>query len=252
MTIDTAAWKINDPEWQKMREEQWPVFEKWLTLYYNSDEDRSLSGSLLNARIFYDSGVLDKNMEVYGSSVGYEAAIVLHPSLNVESSRAIIYFYYNHGKRNDLKGYFRPYFLARLRYLDLINAGVLSEDFMLALLEGAYGHSLGEAGEILGFDPKTQCLDVFKSVGGKILGYCTDGESDTTTYDIACYMLPFYLETLLKLTDEEAHQCDLRFRTILKSKTRIGDLDLVEDTKRREFIERYFTGTQSRLDAMTP
>lgn len=123
---------------------------------------------------------------------------------------------------------------------------------MLALLEGAYGHSLDEAGEILDFDPKTQYLEVFKSVGGKILSYCTDGESDATTYDIACYMLPFYLETLSKLTDEEARQCDLRFNTIAKAKKRIGDLDLVEDSRRREFIERYLAGTQSYLDSMTP
>lgn len=65
-------------------------------------------------------------------------------------------------------------------------------------------------------------------------------------------MLPFYLETLTKLTDEEARQCDLRFNTILKAKKKLSDLDLVEDLKRREFIERYFSGTKSRLDSMTP
>ena len=254
MILETSAWKIHDPEWVKKREEDWPVFERWLIGWYSVREGRLLDPSMVNAKKFYFSGELDLDVEVRGSIQGvtYEAATILVPDLTVANARWLINFYYTHGKREDLKGYFRHYFLERLRYLDLINSGVLSEEFMLALLEGAYGHSMDEAGEILGFDPKTQYLEVFKSVGGKLLGYCTDGESDATTYDIACYMLPFYLETLSKLTDDEARQCDLRFSTILKSKKRIGDLDLVEDSKRREFIERYYTGTQSLLTSMPP
>ena len=252
MTIDTSVWKIYSPEWKQEREEQWPIFNRWLTQYYDSDKDRSLSGSLSNAKIFYDSGMLDKNTENFGSSVGYEAALALHPSINAEAVRELTNFYYTHGKRSDLKGHFRHYFLERLRYLSLITSGALSEKFMLALLEGAYGKSLDEAAEILGFDPKKSYLDVFRSVGGKLLTYAREGENDSTTYDIACHMLPFYLETLTKLTDEEARQCDLRFNTILKAKKKLSDLDLVEDVKRREFIERYFSGTKSRLDSMTP
>jgi hypothetical protein len=252
MILDTSAWKIHDPEWVKKREKDWPVFKKWLTEYYGSDEDRSLSGSLSNAKHFYDSGMLDEKAEGYGSSVGYEAALALHPNFTVKAAHELINFYFIYGKRYDLKGYFRHYFLERLRYLDLINSGVLSEDFMLALLEGAYGHSMDEAGKILGFDPKTKYLEVFKTLGEKLFGYFYSGESEAMTYDIATYMLPFYLDALSMMTDDEAHRCDFDFRSDLKTKRIVYGTGVVTDAKQLSFMESLLGGIQSRLDIMAP
>lgn len=254
MTIDTSAWKTNDYEWKQKREEQWPFFERWFIKNNPCERSDVFKMRLINAKKYYDEGFLDEKIECSGDDwlplVGFRNTLPLHANLTPNAFRQLLNYpgFRNYG----LKGSFGAYYLTRVNHLDLINAGVLQESFILAILEGAYGHSLDEAGEILGFDPKKKYLEVFKSIGGKIISYCTDGESDTTTYDIACYMLPFYIETLSKLTDEEARQCDLRFSTILKSKKRIGDLDLVEDPRRRELIERYYTGTQSCLASMTP
>ena len=66
MTIDISAWKINDREWKRKREEQCPTFEKWF-LSSNASYERERKGilekCLVNVKRFYDEGFLDEKIE---------------------------------------------------------------------------------------------------------------------------------------------------------------------------------------------
>lgn len=257
MTIDISAWNINDLEWKRMREKQWPFFERWFLLRnesYEREKKGILKECLINVKRFYDEGFLDEKIENpdrdWPTSVGFWNALPLYPNLTPSAFRELLN--YSGFKKYSLKGSFGAYYLMRSPHLDLIEAGVLPESYVLVLMEGAYGHSMDEAGEILGFDPKTKYLEVFKTLGEKLFGYFYSGESEAMTYDIAIYMLPFYLDALSMMTNEEAHRCDFDFRSDLKTKRIVYGTGAVTDAKQLSFMESLLGGIQSRLDVMAP
>jgi len=254
MTIDTSAWKINDLEWVKKREEEWPIFERWLIKSYTPREGRLLDPSMKNAKNFYFSGVLDKNLEARGSVQGvtYEAAVILFPDITAGSVRELINFYFIQGKREDLKGYFRHYFLERSRYLDLINSKVLSEDFMLALLQAAYGNSLEETAEFLEFNLKSQYFEIVYSLGPLLYVYYFKDDQDNLNSKTANFLLPLYLQALININDEEAERCDYIFEQHVKRKKKYFDGNLVALPERVEFMKKLLKGIEDRWKKITP
>jgi hypothetical protein len=252
MTIDTSAWKINDTTWIKQREEKWPIFEGWLIENYSSDKDRSIDGSLKSAKLFFQMGVLDKTIEDHGpSSVGFEAAIALHPKLNPDDVKKMIDFYCVHGRRGDLKGHFRQYYLSGFRYEALIQKGALPKDFMLQYLKGAYGNSLTEASQILEFEVDKVCLGLFRDLGKKLFSYFTKGDQGYQG-DMARHMLPFYIEAMVRLTEEEARSCDPYFESIVRLKREKYDEGVVSDPDRLAFMKNWLDGMRAGLDKMAP
>ncbi|MBK8187298.1 MAG: hypothetical protein IPK77_08690 [Cellvibrio sp.] len=245
MTLDTSDWKINDPEWVKQREEKWPIFEEWLYRLYSSLDGALVSESMLNAKIFYDTGVLNKDVEGLPGRVGLERVFVLAPSLNSNYFKELRKFYYLYGNRKDLKGSFHQYYLGYSENKELIGK-VLPSDFMLQLLRSAYGNSLTEAAKILEFDVEKVCLGLFKNLSDKILLYYVFGNSSFNG-DVARFMLPFYLETITWLKDEDEQECDFYFNTMIEIKKEEYDLNTVSDINRVEFMKYFLEAIEKNL-----
>ncbi|MCC2667476.1 MAG: hypothetical protein K0S63_1392 [Gammaproteobacteria bacterium] len=254
MIIDTSAWKINDSKWVNKREEDWSIFERWLNKWYSAQEGRLLESSIKNAKNFYFNGVLDKDFEARGSiqGVSYEAAVILFPDITTESVREVINFYFVQGKREDLKGYFRHYFLERSRYLDLINAKVLSEDFILVLLQAVYGASLEETAGFLEFDLKSQYFEVVYSLGPLLYAYYFKDDQDNLTCKTANFLLPLYLQALININDEEAERCDYIFEQHVKRKKKYYNAGLIADPDRLQFMEKLLAGVKSHWADLAP
>lgn len=254
MTIDTSAWKINDPEWQRKREEQWVVFEKWFIKYNPSERPDVFKKRLVNAKKYYNKGFLDEKIENpdedWPTSVGFWNTLPLHANLTPLAFQELLnYPGFSH---SCIKGGFGEFYLMRGNHLDLINAGVLQESFILAILEGAYGHSLNEAAEILGFEVKSKCYEVVHSVGPLLYAYYFSDNHDKLTYETASFMLPLYLEALEKITDKEAEDCDFIFAHHVKRKKKYYDGNLVDVPERVEFMKRLLKGIEDRWNGITP
>lgn len=252
MTIDTSAWKINDPEWVKQREEKWPTFEAWLIDNYSSDKDRSIDGSLKSAKLFFQNGVLDKTIEDHGSSsVGFEAAIALYPLLNPDDVKKIIDFYCVYGRRGDLKGHFRQYYLSGFRYEVLINKGALPKDFMLQFLKGAYGNSLAEAAQILEFEVEKVCYRVVNDMGPIIFNYYFNNLK-TLDFQTANHLIPIHIDALKLLNDGDARNCDFVFSQHVKRKRKYYDAGLVSDPDRLAIMNRMLAEIKKVWNELNP
>jgi hypothetical protein len=254
MTIDTSAWIINDPEWKRNREEQWPVFERWFIKNNSCERSDVFKMRLINAKKYYDEGFLDEKIECSDDDwrplVGFRNTLPLHANLTPQAFRQLLN--YPGFRHYGLKGSFGAYYLTRGNHLDLINAGVLQESFILAILEGAYGHSLNEAAEILGFEVKSKCYEVVHSVGPLLYAYYFSDDQDKLTYETANFMLPLYLEALEKITDKEAEDCDFIFAQHVKRKKKYYDGNLVDVPERVEFMKRLLKGIEDRWNGITP
>ncbi|MBK8187299.1 MAG: hypothetical protein IPK77_08695 [Cellvibrio sp.] len=250
MTLDTSAWKINDPEWVKQREEKWLIFEEWLYRLYSSLDGALVSESMRNAKIFYDTGVLNKDVEGLPGRVGLERVFVLAPSLNSNYFKELRKFYYLYGNRKDLKGSFHQYYLGYSENKELIGK-VLPSDFMLQLLRSAYGNSLAEAAQILEFEVDKVCLGLFQDSGKKLFSYFTKGDQGYPG-DMARHMLPFYIEAMIRLTEEEARTCDPYFESIVRLKKEKYDKGVVSDPDRLAFMQNWLDGMKAGLNEMAP
>lgn len=249
MTLDTSAWKINDPEWVKQREEKWPIFEAWIASWYSQfdlKENQDLAKNISNSRRFFFEGFLNVEYENGPNKVGHEIALALVPVLNADIFKDLTNYYFNFCGRYDLKNNFRGYFLNFDRYRELIKNNGVPHDFMLRLLRSAYGNSLTEAAKILEFDVEKVCLGLFKNLSDKILLYYVFGNSSFNG-DVARFMLPFYLETITWLKDEDEQECDFYFNTMIEIKKEEYDLNAVSDINRVEFMKDFIQSLKLTL-----
>lgn len=215
---------------------------------------RILEKCLVNVRKFYDEGFLDEKIENpdedWPTSVGFWNALPLHPNLTPLAFRELLN--YPGFKKSSLKGSFGGFYLMRGNHLELIEAGVLPESYILTILEGAYGHSLDESAEILEFEVKSKYFEVVHSVGPLLYAYYFSDNHDKLTYETANFMLPLYLEALGKITDKEAEDCDFIFAQHVKRKKKYFDSNLVTVPERVEFMKKLLKGIQDRWNDITP
>ena len=123
---------------------------------------------------------------------------------------------------------------------------------MLALLEGAYGRSLEEVAEILGFKVEDQCFQIVYNLGPILFAYFFSENHDKLTYQTADFLLPLYLQALVKINDKEAENCDFIFAQHVKRKKKYFDGNLVAVPERVEFMKRLLKGIEERWEDITP
>ena len=254
MTLDTSAWKIDDPEWVKEREQKWPIFEEWIKQRYSMIDyhnNKDLTRNISNSKSFYMTGFLNSDIEKSSDRVGFENSLALIPNIQWNTVRQILRFYIDSTNRIDFKGCFFPFYLAGSKYIDLIEKEIIDKDFFLQFLKGVYGNSLAEAAQILGFEVKKVCYRVVNDMGPIIFNYYFNNLK-TLDFQTANHLIPIYIDALKLLNDEDARNCDFVFSQHVKRKRKYYDAGLVSDPDRLAIMNRMLVEIKKIWNELNP
>ncbi len=212
MNLD--AWKINDPDWVALREENWKEFSSWINRKLDGEEDEHSYLEDVKSG-YYDKGVVDKvKLETKRMKYRVEHFLALHPELSVEDAREI--FDLGEALGLETKASFHERWLYEELFYEFVQKGLLPEDFALTIVKAFYGDSFDDACSYLRLRPESEGKFVVSGLGKSLSSCIGDPGVRTSKVFVNQHMLPHYFEFLKRLPGDEAAFCQQTSKRLKK------------------------------------